>query len=778
MMTERWIQFLFDHVSVDWPYTGLLNFSTRAALMSQTTQKNMKYASKFENRPCEHVVFHNCLKEFDSETVIAIQPDLRTRWRKPTGPKHRSIDGSFAINKFPRLKVTTQSADKKKIAWLLSFPNSGTSHTMEFVTDITKNHVATNYGQETKHNKVQVYKDQPEGPFWLDQVKKYPLMFPLTYVMTKSHCGARCVSCPLSAYIESVDEFDARCALDGRKGKPYNTDRVAKVVHLLRNPFDNVVSRLRFDQGIKSLSTKFDESTYANDASSDEERIEKFRNACMDLESYFYINGQKILEHFLPDSLLQDVKDIPCFVEFFKFVKWHNLTFEITKKMKLDSMVLHYDSFEDTKSTSTALSTFLELEDMGEAPIFEINRHYDGYFTQDEVNTIHNAVEQLSSTETWNEVKRYFSLSEPLETKPNTVEPIAVVPGAYKLVNNLKDNDETKFDLVWPIIKNTICPKMKPKTNLWPVIYSMIRKEIENEGHVFLKDEISKRYFFPNTANFEVYEGKNKNSEMSFLYLKMFKCANNNIRSWIDDLANFIDGKVYEKLMTSKDKAVVDNLKKPCAVTAIRDPISHFLSGYNEFEFRMENTLSTLNYVTMKEGSEERFKTFVMEYFYQTDTFLSKNITIDNGFTRKYNKTINAPVTPHLFPMSRFLPILDQLGIKLNYLPSLSKLNTTFPKFVSNSCDAKELMKVPMANMDTHESSLDPKGSYRAAKKVWAEGGLTSRILCQYRVFDYACFDDLPDGVPDFCQQVFSSNSFLDEVLTKRTKTKVDVSLS
>ena len=54
------------------------------------------------------------------------------------------------------------------------------------------------------------------------------------------------------------------------------------------------------------------EAANSNDTSSDVDRIETFRNACMDLESYFYINAQKLLEHFLSDSLLQDVQDIPC----------------------------------------------------------------------------------------------------------------------------------------------------------------------------------------------------------------------------------------------------------------------------------------------------------------------------------------------------------------------------------------------------------------------------------------------------------------------------------
>ena len=62
-----------------------------------------KYANRFDKRPCEHVIFHNCLSSMDDDpttttinnttttrtttrtttTVIAIQPNLRTRWMDP-----------------------------------------------------------------------------------------------------------------------------------------------------------------------------------------------------------------------------------------------------------------------------------------------------------------------------------------------------------------------------------------------------------------------------------------------------------------------------------------------------------------------------------------------------------------------------------------------------------------------------------------------------------------------------------------------------------------------
>ena len=41
----------------------------------------MRYASKHEKRPCEHVVFHDCLKQNVPEIDIAINPKLLTYWK-------------------------------------------------------------------------------------------------------------------------------------------------------------------------------------------------------------------------------------------------------------------------------------------------------------------------------------------------------------------------------------------------------------------------------------------------------------------------------------------------------------------------------------------------------------------------------------------------------------------------------------------------------------------------------------------------------------------------
>jgi len=64
-----------------------------------------------------------------------------------------------------------------------------------------------------------------------------------------------------------------------------------------------------------------------------------------------------------------------------------------------------------------------------------------------------------------------------------------------------------------------------------------------------------------------------------------------------------------------------------------------------------------------------------------------------------------------------------------------------------------------------HASKSDPVGAHAAAKEVWKEKGLIARVLCTVSAMDYACWRDLPDGVPDLCQEVYSTDEFSEAIL-------------
>ena len=83
------------------------------------------------------------------------------------------------------LESAVNKSDDISIAWLMSFPRSGTSYTLANVRDTSRLPTATNYGQDTQQLFIPVLK-KDSGPYW--NADRYPR--PTSgFVLTKTHCA-------------------------------------------------------------------------------------------------------------------------------------------------------------------------------------------------------------------------------------------------------------------------------------------------------------------------------------------------------------------------------------------------------------------------------------------------------------------------------------------------------------------------------------------------------------------------------------------------------------
>jgi len=177
-----------------------------------------------------------------------------------------------------------------RIAWLASFPNSGTSFTMTMVARATNTTFATNYGIEASYGSrdkpsLPIYPRHPEGPYMPDpetSVHHRQLPYQGGLVLTKTHCGGYCVNCGPDEYAYGYDygndHGDGAEGATAKENDDYSTDtpqvtflqdcasghaidrhqnlvdvsyppeRVARVVHLIRNPFHNVIARFHLER--------------------------------------------------------------------------------------------------------------------------------------------------------------------------------------------------------------------------------------------------------------------------------------------------------------------------------------------------------------------------------------------------------------------------------------------------------------------------------------------------------------------------------------------------
>lgn len=307
----------------------------------------------------------------------------------------------------------TQRPPPSAIAWLMSFPNSGTSYTMRLITRTTKTLVATNYQKTESSEERQlypVYSGHSEGPFWPDP-NQSQYRTPPSYVLTKTHCGSRCNDCGPVYYLRDFKDFEKLCSTgsklerspDGREESitvSYNNTQVKRAIHLIRNPFDNVVARFHLERHRMVKSNETDKLAQFPDSR------EGFRNFCGDMNHRWH---DEVKRFWLKDEIGM-MRDLPCRDDFFRYVVWHNLAFAVThEKLRIPSLVVHYEDYEERfKETVSELFDFLDLEPETEPYPFHKGHTYHDYFTTDERIAAARAMKIISTNTTWDNIVHYF----------------------------------------------------------------------------------------------------------------------------------------------------------------------------------------------------------------------------------------------------------------------------------------------------------------------------------------------------------------------------------
>lgn len=368
------------------------------------------------------LVFSVCI----AASVLSVA-SFGTQFFAPQEAKGRPIDDRSSLFPFRARHSPNEDPDlsewsSPRVAWLMSFPNSGTSFTMRMVGRVTNLTTATNYGKECVESveetgmNVPVYNDSQGGPFLLSPFTRE---VPSKYIMTKTHCGSRCTSCGPKTYVESEESFMDMCLTgghyvdNGTNGKKeakfvnskYDHKLVQRAIHLLRDPFDNLVSRFHLQQHEKTKSNSTDWLTkYPNTA-------DGFQTWCS------YLDKSRIRE-VLETDLLDDVtkelmKKVPCMGDFFRYTQWHNLALKVAKDLNVPTLVVHYENYEKNyEGTVSTILEFMELPQNNDFTKFIAGKRYKTvFFSEKQRIAALDLVRHLADEETWSLLERYNSIS-------------------------------------------------------------------------------------------------------------------------------------------------------------------------------------------------------------------------------------------------------------------------------------------------------------------------------------------------------------------------------
>ena len=413
-------------------------------------------------------------------------------------------------------------------------------------------------------------------------------------------------------------------------------------------------------------------------------------------------------------------------------------------------------------------------------------------------------------------IGQFFALRHILFWESRTT----VLPSVSLFASNEPKPVEPKFDdhqfenILWPTLQRKLCPAGIPEHSLGPKLFELGRAEY---GTNLLITKNVKKIYNGFYHNYNVLIQDGNHPETSLMYIPVWKAGNNQIRSYLQSHFNQkpIAEKELEFNSTRKDGLILNDKSakysytepknavryqhrkhKPCIFTVIRDPISHFLSGYNEVEFRLSTEkifervqeIDPPSYTKIPFGKgnllleEDHLEMLAGIRF---EAFVRDLLVGDPGMVTAHY------IVRHVYPMSMILKPLQQKGLLPTnrwehwILSSTDNLTETLPRFLAQRCPsfaenypwAQNATKTssglpPMESTGQHTSSNDPLGAYKAAKDVWKKGGKAARALCHIHAFDYACFygNSVPtrlraSEIPALCKEVYSSPSFTTAIL-------------
>ena len=336
------------------------------------------------------------------------------------------------------------NSKRGQIALIMSYPNSGTSFTSKLVRQATGTTTATNYGMEglistTDHKSVPVYNYSLDGPYWLhpptqaiddgndidgeDKLQTKREVRPIppvnASILTKTHCGIRCTHCPPIMYVESEETFFQRCLSGSRKvpdknknnkldysttsnnnggGKmyykkefvTYSPKLIHSTIHLIRNPFDNAISR--FHHELKEHAKHH--SKYKSWMERYPRNPKGFRKWCND-ENTMYGTYERMqfnwTEHGYSSDITRYFEGVSCHAEMVRYALWHALALRTSQRLDVPIMYIYYEDYAvDLEGETNKLLHFLNLtrtvdEEGKEVELPEFRQSdYSEYFTLEE----------------------------------------------------------------------------------------------------------------------------------------------------------------------------------------------------------------------------------------------------------------------------------------------------------------------------------------------------------------------------------------------------------
>jgi len=297
-----------------------------------------------------------------------------------------------------------------KAAWFMSFPESGAPYFLHLMHMSSGLSTATNFGHllmrsdgslylHENQDSVEIYENGPAlYTDWLPHPKEY--------IATRTHGTGYCLFCHPKEYFYT-DFFWGSAKgtkiLNGKRAVlQYNAAQVDRMIHIVRDPFDNVVARFYSWVSLMRISQPNTVQNYPLDANG-------FKSWCQAQDKGY----EKVEMAWLPQRVRDIAKDVPCRQEFIKYARWHNNAFLLNRNKNIDTIIVKYEEYvDDMEKTVTRVNAHLNLPLIRTDMQMRIDNgihNFKGFYSDAEVKATTRFLRNLVFPSMWYHMQHYES---------------------------------------------------------------------------------------------------------------------------------------------------------------------------------------------------------------------------------------------------------------------------------------------------------------------------------------------------------------------------------
>lgn len=221
-----------------------------------------------------------------------------------------------------------------------------------------------------------------------------------------------CTRCGPSGYIQtSLTAFQSHC---GRAERNDNENKTVilteypapkRAIHLVRNPLDNIVSRMHLALKPRHLE-RDSHFVWIASLPSERERLTAWCNYTnhIHLEQFRRTN---LLPSVVKHEIMQS--KFPCSLDLFRYIQWHNMVCEMTTAANMTVLYVQYESYgHNLSQTTDTILDFLNMKRLAPGIDFAANKTYESLYSSEEKMAASMLIKALATPKTYHLLENYL----------------------------------------------------------------------------------------------------------------------------------------------------------------------------------------------------------------------------------------------------------------------------------------------------------------------------------------------------------------------------------